>query len=372
MKTLSIEESVGRPGFEQIRPTASKPVPGSGADIACESESGDIRVVYVMGAGRSGSTVLDTILGNHPAVFSTGEMVHIYRDEALHRANCSCGKPRDACGVWSEVRACWSELTGLKSMGQHQPLLRKFTRVSRLGLLQWFRLNPRNGSQQFQDCLAQTQATYQAIAAVTGRRVIVESSKNPLRARLLCLTPGLDVRLVHLVRDVRGVAWSRRKALEQSRDAGVPHDMRPTPITAAAVYWQVMNELSERVRSAFPERPAARIHYEEFVADPGRILADIGCIAGVDYSDVAAKLAAGEPFAPGHLYAGNRVRTGGPIRLRCDTEWTSRLTSSQQRLLWLLCGHRLRHYGYLRHGQVSTPDRMEADPSATDAAFRAA
>lgn len=329
-----------------------------------------IRVVYVMGAGRSGSTVLDTILNNHDEVFGVGELVHLFREGAAEQENCSCGAPRDKCEVWHSVRERWSELTGLAPITTHSQILPKFTRVQRFALREWLRMRPGNRDPQFEECLRQTRATYEAIADVTGRRVIIESSKNPLRAKLLCLTPGLDVRLIHLVRDARGVAWSRMKEFVKSKEGGVPQDIPPRPIHISCGYWLFMNAISERVRRAFPDRPAARIHYEDFVSQPDQTLKRIGEIAGLDYSDVAKRLADGEPMAPGHLYAGNRVRTGGPIRLRSDTEWTRRLTSPQQNLAWLLTGRKLRRYGYKKSPAPSdmTPPTSEQPNSCSSKA----
>lgn len=315
------------------------------------SETGEIpeiRVVYVMGAGRSGSTVLDTILNNHADVIGVGELVHLYIEGADQQENCSCGEPRDACGVWQAVRERWTELTGISTITDHARLMEKFTRVQRLAVPEWHRLRSGNADPDFAECLRQTQATYQAISEVTGKRVIIESSKNPLRAKLLCLTPGLDVRMIHLVRDVRGVAWSRMKPFAKSKEGGVPQDIRPKPVHISTGYWLFMNFLSEQVRRSFPGQPSTRIHYEDFVSSPERTLKEIGDIAGLDYSSVATRLLAGESMAPGHLYAGNRVRTAGPIKLRSDMAWTERLTPAQKRMAWLLAGYKLRDYGYQR------------------------
>lgn len=333
------------------------------------TESGDtgsadpIRVVYVMGAGRSGSTVLDTILNNHDDVIGVGELVHLFIEGSASKENCSCGEARDTCEIWRSVRERWSELTGLSSITQHERLMTKFTRVQRLAIPEWHRLRAGNPDPDFAECLKQTRATYQAIADATGKRVIIESSKNPLRAKLLCLTPGLDVRLVHLVRDARGVAWSRMKPFARSKEGGVPQDIKPKPIHISAGYWLFMNFLSEQVRKSFPDQPSTRIHYEDFVSAPEQTLKKIGEVAGLDYSSIADRLLSGAPMAPGHLYAGNRVRTAGPIKLRSDMAWAEKLTPAQKRLTWLLTGYKLRQYGYERH-----PSVVEKDPPQNSSA----
>lgn len=337
------------------------------AETAGPQPEAPIRVVYVMGAGRSGSTVLDTILNNHEAVIGVGELVHLFIEGSAQKENCSCGEARDACEIWNSVRERWSELTGLSSITQHERLMTKFGRVQRLAIPEWHRLRANNPDPDFAECLKQTQATYQAIAEATGKRVIIESSKNPLRAKLLCLTPGLDVRLVHLVRDARGVAWSRMKTFTKSKEGGVPQDIKPKPIHISAGYWLFMNFLSEQVRKAFPDQPSARIHYEDFVSAPEQTLKEIGEVAGLDYSSIADRLLSGAPMAPGHLYAGNRVRTAGPIKLRSDMAWAEKLTTSQKRLTWILAGHKLRQYGYQK-----TPPECQKSDSAENSRCRAA
>jgi hypothetical protein len=336
-----------------------------------DTDESPIRVVYVMGAGRSGSTVLDTILNNHEDVIGVGELVHLFIEGSAQKENCSCGESRDTCEIWHSVRERWSELTGIASITEHERLMTKFTRVQRLAIPEWHRLRPGNSDPDFAECLRQTQATYQAIADATGKRVIIESSKNPLRAKLLCLTPGLDVRMVHMVRDVRGVVWSRMKPFAKSKEGGVPRDMKPKPIHLATGYWMFMNFLSERVRRAFPDQPSTRIHYEDFVTSPEQTLKEIGKTAGLDYSLVAQRLAAGDAMAPGHLYAGNRVRTAGPITLRSDMEWMKRLTPGQQRLTWLLAGHQLRQYGYHRRPSDSNTGNVN-DPQPAESIVNAA
>ena len=342
----------------------------SGADATAGQQDAPIRVVYVMGAGRSGSTVLDTILNNHEDVIGVGELVHLFIDGSAQKENCSCGETRDACEIWKSVRERWSELTGLSSITEHERLMTKFTRVQRLAIPEWHRLRVGNPDPDFAECLKQTRATYQAIAEATGKRVIIESSKNPLRAKLLCLTPGLDVRLVHLVRDARGVAWSRMKPFAKSKEGGVPQDIKPKPIHISAGYWLFMNFLSEQVRKSFPDQPSTCIHYEDFVSTPERTLKKIGEVAGLDYSSVANRLLAGDPMAPGHLYAGNRVRTAGPIKLRSDMAWTEKLTPNQKRLTWLLAGYKLRLYGYERLPTTSPepPTESAIDDSRPEAA----
>ena len=90
-----------------------------------------VKVLKITGLGRSGSTVLDIVLGNHSQIESVGEVMNLFRtgwisQESLHgidqkrlrRPLCTCGKrldvlyvdaPEEACPFWSRVRREWVE-----------------------------------------------------------------------------------------------------------------------------------------------------------------------------------------------------------------------------------------------------------------------
>src|SRR5437773_1697066 len=52
----------------------------------------DVRVIYIMGAGRSGSTLLDTILASHPEVVGVGELVNLHSAGWTAKEICACGQ----------------------------------------------------------------------------------------------------------------------------------------------------------------------------------------------------------------------------------------------------------------------------------------
>src|SRR5690606_5281222 len=62
-------------------------------------------VVFVAGVSRSGSTMLDLILGNRPDSFSCGEVYARYRPFRPHHLEpvCACGAPVETCPVWRKV-----------------------------------------------------------------------------------------------------------------------------------------------------------------------------------------------------------------------------------------------------------------------------
>ena len=60
-------------------------------------------VLYLGGLGRSGTTVLERVLGELPGVCSAGELVHLWRRGVLDDETCGCGEPFGSCRFWTEV-----------------------------------------------------------------------------------------------------------------------------------------------------------------------------------------------------------------------------------------------------------------------------
>ena len=308
-----------------------------------------LRVIYIMGAGRSGSTVLDTVLGNHPAVVNVGELVNLQRSGWQRGELCSCGAAAGVCPFWSRVRQVWES----RSPVGVAEYVRLQDRFERFGAIPWARLMLRlpRASWGMEEYLEATRALYEAIAEAAGKRVIVDSSKGPLRAELLSRIPALDLRYLHLVRDGRAVAWSRRKAFEQNTRAGIQRALPPRPASYSVAYWLLVNtacdEVLRRSRRAAPGLTrAARLHYEDFVTNPSEALATIEAVVGLGLDPLREMLTRDVPFRVGHVAAGNRLRMSGAIRLQPDFEWRERLSRREQQICLTIAGWKLREYGY--------------------------
>jgi len=76
------------------------------------SDQEPLRLVYIAGVARSGSTVLDSILGNHPLIQSVGELARLASDGWVQNFYCSCGKPSQECPFWVAVHEAWCSLNG--------------------------------------------------------------------------------------------------------------------------------------------------------------------------------------------------------------------------------------------------------------------
>lgn len=62
-----------------------------------------VRLLYLAGIGRSGSTLLERLLGEVPGVCSLGEVTHLWRRGVLRNERCGCGTPFLDCPFWRKV-----------------------------------------------------------------------------------------------------------------------------------------------------------------------------------------------------------------------------------------------------------------------------
>jgi hypothetical protein len=202
-----------------------------------------VKVLYILGWGRSGSTILDNVLGQVEGFFSAGELHYLW-DHLQRRRPCGCGKPIDECPVWSKVSAAVldsPERQGV-SPGDLVRLQREEMRLHHtLRLMATKSKAVARGDLYSYAAVASN--LYTAIAHETGARVVIDSTKRPTDAALLRFLKDVDGYLVHLVRDPRAVAysWQRRK---QQIDR--PTEMDRYGALASSINWLTFVAKKER------------------------------------------------------------------------------------------------------------------------------
>lgn len=304
---------------------------------------GAIKLIYVAGYGRSGTTLLDIALGEHPAIMGAGEVTTLTRHVWDSGEYCACGARVRDCPSWTAIVARWTQ-------GEPEGFLARYRRTQERteGLVAPGRLLRLPG---WRDHGRRTLKLLRGMAMVSGRPILVDSSKLPGRAFALAAMPGIDLHVVHVVRDGRGVAWSLMKGHSRSVEKGVQRELRPKPLLYTALRWSMVNLAAELLcRRVGPGR-SIRVRYEDFVDDPrgtiGRIVGLVGEAPHIPATCLA-------PFEPQHQVAGSRHRMQKALTIRGDDKWKREMPGWQQRLFTLLCAPLLRRYGYpLRSGDAA-------------------
>lgn len=301
-----------------------------------------VTILYIAGAGRSATTILGHLLGQAPGFCFVGEAMYGWR--SLHVRRCGCGVALPDCAFWKAVHreaGGTVELTAPEFFGLGQVARWRHLSLTLLpGRRRW---SERLYGERWRRC----ERLYAAVAAVSGAEVIVDCSKALPYAYMLSLMPSLDLRVVHLVRDARAVAYSWKR-LKPAPDRVAGEYMGQRGRAKAAVLWAVSNLGTELFfGNAGPER-YLRLRYEDLVAAPRESLDRI--------LRMATARPAAIPFAdehtvvvePTHSIAGNpdRMRSG-PVELRYDGEWMTRQSRSDRRVVTALTWPLLARYGYL-------------------------
>lgn len=302
-------------------------------------------LIYVGGSGRSGSTLLERLLGAVPGVATLGEVVHLPARGLVEGETCGCGEPLATCPFWGPVGEvafggwdrvdgeAWRDLQLRVDRNRHLPLLAVPTKQS-------FRAD-------LADHVEKLERLYLAAAQVSGSPVLVDSSKHASTAFALRHMTAVDVRFVHLVRDSRGVAYSWTK--EMARPETHSQELMPTysPVSSAG-WWDAFNLMLAALRAT--GAPVDRLRYEDVLADPAtalrRILQPTGLPLDDGWDDFLTP--DGARLGPSHSVAGNpmRFRTG-TIPLRRDDAWREALPTADRRVVTALTSPFLLAYGYM-------------------------
>lgn len=309
-------------------------------------ENAMVRVVFLGGLGRSGTTLLERTLGELPGACTLGEVVHLWQRGIVDDDRCGCGIRFSQCPFWERVG---SHAFG----GWHTvdlPRLRALAAAAdRTRHLPWLaaRRLARARQPAVTAYIDHYRKVYEAAADLSGSRVVIDSSKHASLAYCLRWRDTIDLRVVHMVRDSRGVAHSWTKRVPRPETGGTAEMTRYTP-AQTALLWNAHN-----VAFTMLERlgvPVLRVHYEKFLADPVATTRTVARFAGLDHAGSALDFldTTHADLGACHSVAGNPMRfLTGRVALRRDDDWRAALPQRDRRLVSALTAPLLGVYGYL-------------------------
>ncbi len=310
------------------------------------SERPASQVLFVGGMPRSGSTLFDLMVGQLPGHCDVGELFYMWQAGLLRDQLCACGQVFSACPFWQAVGTAafggWDHVDATEVL----ELQRRVDTTSRLPLSLVGRLLPRHAASVAR-YLGLVARLYAAIAEVSGARVVVDSSKRPSTAHLLARAAGVDLRVVQVVRDPRGVvnSWSRQVPLPDK--AGARAYLKRRTMRETVRRWLTVNLLTEVL--ARRGVPVARVRYEDLVREPVAAMEVVQRLMGEVPTPEATSFLGPDGLATGasHAIAGGRVRMrSGTVPLRLDEAWRRELPRYKQFITVAATWPLMRRYGY--------------------------
>jgi len=333
------------------------------------STAPDVRIVFIAGYARCGSTLLERLLGQLEGFESFGELRHVWFRSFEDNELCGCGVPFHECPFWTEVvdRAFGGfDCVDAAAISRNKRRIDSPVNIPRIVTGGW----PASYRRRTATYTEQLRALYVAMRDVSGARYLVDASKDPQHAYILRTIPGFDVRVVHLIRDSRAVAFSWRRVRERPEIHWEARDMPRYPVVRTAFAWSLTN-----VGSGLASRlgiPYTRLRYEDLVRDPAASLTWV-----LDRLDLGRRPLdflrdQGALLRPAHTVSGNPMRfQTGEVPIRPDEEWMEGMQPSDRRWVTTLPLPLLHRYGYPAHPGEDvngTPPRPEGTDPARSAA----
>jgi hypothetical protein len=299
------------------------------------------KVLFICNAGRSGSSLLENMLGSLPGWCALGELDGVWKRGVIDNVRCACGRRFHECPFWVGVFR--------RSFGGMDPVVAaaladqwKNHRVpTNLPMLVSHpaRERARVVDQPTVEVLARL---YRAAAAESGGRIVVDSSVIPLRPAFLQGQGDIDLYVLFLVRDPRGVAfsWDRTKTSEDTT-------LERSTVAKAAMWWSLNTQTFQSTRADYGDH-AAVVRYEDLVGDLASTLTRIGDLVGESLNLHEVLQPDGFQLSVTHALSGNpgRHQLKGKVALRLDDEWRTAMSRRKRGTVTALTAPWLRQFGY--------------------------
>ena len=312
------------------------------------SQDNTNKVLFIAGLGRSGSTLLDMLLGQIDGFCSTGELRFIWDRGFGQNQLCGCGKPFKECDFWMNVVR---EAFGGFENVNHERLAALRDSTKRRIIAKWpsFKASSEILA-SYEEYFNAYRKLYWAIRKVSGCEIIVDSSKDVAHGYILATIPEIDLFTIHLVRDSRAVAYSWRRKKVRPEIHWEQHYMSQRGIFKSTGRWNHHNILAHKLQRT--SKQYAFLRYEDLVINPkdslSKLLADLRIeTTSLDFLDgLRANL------KTSHTVSGNPMRfERKEIKIQPDTQWQNDMAKYHKWLVTLLTWPLLLKYGYLRESR---------------------
>lgn len=300
-------------------------------------EKNRLKLLYIAGYARCGSTILSNVLGEIDGFFNAGELMYMWDRIRSQDGICGCGDHVTECSVWKKVLdSAFGDVQQLDTA----KLIQVRNRLWKSKHIPLWLLDARNrktlsaNNRRYFDALSNL---YIAIGREFTGQVVIDTSKNPAYLYFLSLLEDVvDLYVVHIVRDSRATAysWLRKKK-----------GFRTVSTMNSAISWMGRNVLidllSNRCRLRY-----LNIKYERFVADPNGALNSIFDFVNEPKRSLDFISPDGIDFGENHCVFGNTdLFKRGKIKLKIDDEWKN-MNRAEWRKATALTWPVLKRYGY--------------------------
>jgi len=302
-----------------------------------------LKFIFLTSSSYSGSTLLAFMMGCHPRIATVSELTGIIPGEDVDRYLCSCGKKIKICNFWRAVstrmQEVYQDFSYKNFKTGYVPISDSF--VHRL---QFSNLRS-NIISDIRDYIYQRIPTYYHYASnitkrnidlanvildLTNKDVFFDASKNPNRIKFFAKNIKCEFKVIHLVKDGRGVFDSIKRYNPKISDLD------------AILVWKKQNRFIERALKYVEKQNRYLLLYRDLATDPEGELSKLCEFIGIEYDSRCLNF---KNFDH-HIIGNAKIRLGSINEIYYDEKWRRSLSSKQLKLFDHLAGKMNRKYGY--------------------------
>lgn len=322
------------------------------------------KLVYILAASHSGSTLLSMLLSSHPQIATVGELkLSTKAIGDLDHYRCSCGRFIRRCDFWQKIiegMARRNHAFDIDAAGtDYYTIDSRYARrllgpLHRGNLLEIMRdaaltISPA-WRKQLPEIHKRNASLVSTITELTNAQAVVDSSKTALRLKYLLQNSELDVKVIRLIRDGRAVALTymdpanfadAKDPTLRSGGTGGDRQNERLAMAQAAHLWRRCNEEAQHLLKKINQSQWFEVHYEDLCTNTDNTLDSLLRFLGLEPEKRVKNFRSVE-----HHIIGNGMRLDTTPEIRLDERWRDVLNKKDLETFNRIAGTINRGYGY--------------------------
>lgn len=302
-------------------------------------------LLYIGGHGRSGTTIVERIFARGIGAFSAGEVHRFWEYGISKKWKCACNEELTDCPFWGEVLGNVTRRMGIE-LKDIVYAWRKVARPKSIPFIFLPSIRTSCFSKSLDLYTSFLSVFYNEVSSVSGRKRIVDSSGSAIHGCILSRVEGVDVSMVHLVRDPRAVANSNKRVKNNPASSG-NNKMSRKGVVRTSISWRVVNRILDFLREKqFENCTIAR--YEDLFLNPSVEFSSLADKIGLEFENKKVfKNFSTVVFEEDHMGQGNPIRyKNGEIDLYVDDKWKREMRYIDRLICFLMCYDVISEYKY--------------------------
>lgn len=302
-------------------------------------------LLYIGGHGRSGTTIVERILARGIGAFSAGEVHRFWEYGISKKWKCACNEELADCPFWGEVLGNVTRRMGIE-LKDIVYAWRKVARPKSIPFIFLPSIRTSSFNESFDLYTSFLSVFYSEVSSVSGRKRIVDSSGSVIHGGILSGVDGVDVSMIHLVRDPRAVANSNKR-IKDNPASSSNSKMSRKGVVRTSISWRVVNRILSFLRnSRFENSTIAR--YEDLFLNPSVEFSYLAEKIGLRFENEEVFESPGTVvFEEDHMGQGNPIRfKSGKIDLYVDDKWKDEMSCIDKLICYLMCYDIMGEYKY--------------------------